>query len=215
MLYKVSPFGYFSRTTKVSRGPWFQEYQVEDDGLEYFYVFGNGSGVPVYLLTNNIQIEDREKLNNLYRAIQRNTNLAWFGGIWLGAETVLRVPCFKKMAVGWKLLSLAGTAFLYKNAFGMYNGLTYGPIISAFFRKYSDTTKADRFDITDRKREYYEIDTTQYMNYNFEDLTHDHHAHHGPQPVILFVIIIIGWRSKGQLMAIRARQVPQRRREQP
>ena len=33
MLYKVSPFGYFSRVAKVSRGPWFQEHLVEDDGL--------------------------------------------------------------------------------------------------------------------------------------------------------------------------------------
>lgn len=59
MLYKVSPFGYFSRVSKVSRGPWFQEHQVEDDGLEWFYVFGNGQGEPVYLLSNNVPLEDR------------------------------------------------------------------------------------------------------------------------------------------------------------
>jgi hypothetical protein len=53
MLYKVSPFGYFARVSKVSRGPWFNESKVEEDGLEYFYLFGNG-GTPVYLLSNNI-----------------------------------------------------------------------------------------------------------------------------------------------------------------
>ena len=61
MLYKVSPFGYFGRVSKISRGPWFQEMWVEEDGLEHFYVFGNG-GIPVYLLSNNIPIEEREKL---------------------------------------------------------------------------------------------------------------------------------------------------------
>jgi hypothetical protein len=65
MLYKVSPFGYFARTGKISRGPWFNESNVEEDGLEYFYVFGQ-SGQPVFLLTNNIPLEDREKLQRLY-----------------------------------------------------------------------------------------------------------------------------------------------------
>lgn len=37
MLYKVSPFGYFARVSKISRGPWFDEANVEEDGLEYFY----------------------------------------------------------------------------------------------------------------------------------------------------------------------------------
>ena len=65
MLYKVSPFGYFGRVGKISRGPWFNELAVEEDGLEYFYVFGQG-GEPVFLLTNNIPLEDREKLQRLY-----------------------------------------------------------------------------------------------------------------------------------------------------
>ena len=28
----------------------------------------------------------------------------------------------------------------------------------------------------------FQIDTSQYMNYNFHDLGHEYHAHHGPQP---------------------------------
>lgn len=65
MLYKVSPFGYFGRVTKVSRGPWFNERFVEDDGLEYYYVFGH-HGQPVYLLTNNVPLEEREKMYRLF-----------------------------------------------------------------------------------------------------------------------------------------------------
>lgn len=50
----------------------------------------------------------------------------------------------------------------------------------------------DRFEITDRKREFFNIDTSQYMNYDFHDLGHEYHAHHGPQPVRLaFVLVIV------------------------
>lgn len=113
MLYKVSPFGYFARVSKVSKGPWFNEDFAEEDGLEYFYVFGQ-SGQAMYLLSNNIPFEDRENLQRVYYALQRNKCLAWFGGLWLGTETILRVKCFKSMALGWRVLSLFGCAFLYK-----------------------------------------------------------------------------------------------------
>lgn len=206
MLYKVSPTGYFGRVQKISRGPWFQEYMVEDDGLERFYVVGNADGA-AYMLSNNVPFEDRDKLDRLYRAYKRNKSLAWFGGLWLGMETVLRVPYFKTMAIGWRVASLFGTAFLYKTAFQYYNGLTNGPIISAYFRKYSQFVKSDPFDITDRKREFYDIDTSDYMNYKFEDLGHEYHAHHGPQPVSInkVKVRLIGWRSYGQHMALRVR----------
>src|SRR5689334_18704596 len=144
MLYKVSPFGYFGRVSKISRGPWFQEYMVEEDGLEYFYVFGH-NGDPVYLLSNNIPIEEREKFQNLYYALERNKTLAWVGGLWLGLETVLRVPYFKKMAVGWKIASIIGTGWAYKTLFTAYNAHTYGPVVSAYLRKNLDHAKKDRF----------------------------------------------------------------------
>ena len=179
MLYKASPFGYFGRVTKVSRGPWFQEFWVEEDGLEWFYVYGDGQS-PKYLLSNNIPIEDREKLQRLWYGMERNRQLAWFGGLWLGLETVLRVPYFKKLAFGWRAASLFASAFVYKTAFTAYNATTYGPVITAFLRKHGDQAKTDVFGITDRKREYYEIDTSQYMKYDFKDLGHDYHAHHGP-----------------------------------
>jgi len=83
-----------------------------------------------------VPLEDREKLERMYMAFRRNKGLAWFGGLWLGAECVLRIPFFKKMAVGWRVLSLFGTAFAFKCFFQFQNGQTYGPILSAFFRKY-------------------------------------------------------------------------------
>ena len=39
MLYKFTPFGYFGRVTKLSQGPWFNESNAEEDGLEMLYNF--------------------------------------------------------------------------------------------------------------------------------------------------------------------------------
>ena len=120
MLYKVSPFGYFGRVSKVSQGPWFKEHLVEEDGLEYYYLF-NSNGKALYLLSSNIPLEDREKLQYFYYSLNRNHYLAWFGGLWLGAETVLKCNYFKKMAVGWRFASVVGLAFAYKTIFQSIN----------------------------------------------------------------------------------------------
>ena len=84
------------------------------------------------------------------------------------------------MAIGWRALSLFGLGLLYQNAFLAYNSQTYGPLLGAFLRKHGSQAKHDAFEITDRKREYFDIDTSDYMSYNFHDLGHDAHAHHGP-----------------------------------
>ena len=116
----------------------------------------------------------------MWYGLERNRKIALFAGMWLGLETVLRVPCFKKMAVGWRVLSWFGAAYVIKSTFNAYNSCTYGPLASAFMRKYSKFAKADSFDITDRRREFFDIDTSQYMKYNFNDLGHEYHTNHGP-----------------------------------
>jgi hypothetical protein len=120
MLYKVSPMGYFGRVKKLSRGPWFEEYKVEDDGLEYYYSFADDQGAK-FLLSNNVPLYDRERLARLFKGHDRNKYLAYFAGVWLGLETVLRVPYFRRMAVGWRVLSVAALAVVYKTSFQMLN----------------------------------------------------------------------------------------------
>ena len=57
------------------------------------------------------------------------------------------------------------------------------PLLTAYYKKYEHFAKADMFDIKDEKREWFEIDTSQYMDYTFDDLDHHHHnVNHGPQP---------------------------------
>lgn len=120
MLYKVSPFGYFGRPVKISRAPWFQENYVEDDGLEYYYTYSS-DGKSMTLLTNNIPWQDRERMANLYKAMQRNNSFAWFGGLWLGMETMLRVKQLRGLAIGWRALAFLGVSYVYKNIFNYYN----------------------------------------------------------------------------------------------
>ena len=89
MLYKISSMGYFGGVAKVSRGPWYKEHLVEDDGLEWFYQFSDADGKTCYLLSNNMALEDRENVASLYKTMCRNNTLAWFGGLWLGVELTL------------------------------------------------------------------------------------------------------------------------------
>ena len=84
------------------------------------------------------------------------------------------------MAYGWKIVSMLSVAWAAKKCFNMWNANTYGPIIGAYHRKYDSVCTPDLFEITDRKREYYEIDDSQYMSYTEEDLTDHRHVSYGP-----------------------------------
>lgn len=132
---------------------------AEDDGLEKYYTYSD-NGVKQYLLSNNMSTQDRFAMQRLWYAHDRNTNLAYYFSVYLGIETVIRVPYFKGMAYGWRFLSVFAAAAAYAQLFNYYTAQTYGPLMGAYLRKYRDHAKSDMFDITDRKREYYEIDTS-------------------------------------------------------
>jgi hypothetical protein len=71
----------------------------------------------MHLLSSNIPLEDREKFQNLYRSLWRNKQLAWCAGLYLALETTIRVPYFKSIALGWRVLSVFGIGFAYKTGF--------------------------------------------------------------------------------------------------
>ena len=87
------------------------------------------------------------------------------------------------MAKGWKLLNCFGLAFLYKSVFMAQTSQMYGPVMGAYMRKYKDSVKRDLFEIKDEKKQYFYIDTSEYMKYSNKDLSDEYHVHHGPQPV--------------------------------
>ena len=183
MLYKISSMGYFGGVAKVSKGPWFRDFFVEDDGLDWFYSFIDSEGKKCFLLSNNMAVADREHMAQLYRTMNRNNWMSWAVGLWLGVETVSNVGYFAKMAKGWKVLSLFGLGYLYKSVLMAQTGQMYGPVMGAYLRKYSGAVKRDLFEIKDAKKEYFYIDTSEYMNYDNKDLADEYHVHHGPQPV--------------------------------
>ena len=180
MLYKTGGMGYFGRVDQHSKGPWFKRLFAADDGLEWYYVYGDNSGLK-YLLSSNMSYADREDFARLYKAHNRASGLAMFAGFWLGIEIIARDRYFHKMAYGWKVLSWLAISWGIKNVFNAVNGQTYGPIMGAYLRKYENKGTSDLFEITDRKREFYQIDTSQYMSYTHEDLPHGH-TNYGPQP---------------------------------
>ena len=183
MLYKVGSMGYFGGVAKVSRGPWFRDYWVEDDGLDWFYTFLNSEGQKNYLISNNMSIEDRNKMSHLYHTMVRNNRISWFFGLWASFETNRLVPWFKKQAHGWKFLNVLLLGYLYKSLAMSWSSQMYGPIMGAYLRKYSSQAKPELFHIKDEKKEYFYIDTSEYMSYNNKDMGDEYHCHHGPQPV--------------------------------
>ena len=126
-------------------------------------------------------IADREDFARLFHAHNRASGLAMFAGFFLGLETVTRHSYFKGMAIGWKVASFFAVSYGFKSIFNAYNSATYGPVMGAYLRKYQQFAASDPYEIQDRKREFYQIDTSQYMSYTHDDLEHGH-ANHGPQP---------------------------------
>jgi hypothetical protein len=180
MIYGNDTRPYYIAT--VSRGPWFKDWFVEDDGLEWFYSFLDNDGKKRYLLSNNLQWQDRERMSHLWHTNYRNNKISWFFGLWLSFETVAKVKLFHKIPMGWRLVAGLVLANQYKKVFMHYSSQYYNPVIGAYIRKYEHCVKSDITDISDEKREYFYIDTSQYMNYKLEDLHDEHHINHGNQP---------------------------------
>ena len=155
MLYKFGPMGYFGRVSQISRGPWFAELQVEDDGLEAYFLHTDSNGNMRYLLSNNMSYKDRQELFALWNGQARVTNMAWFGGFFAGVAVVSKDAWFRSLAYGWKALSVIAIAGATKSLISMYYARNYGPLIGAYLRKYSDVAVSDAWEIRDRKREFY------------------------------------------------------------
>ena len=136
MLYKFTPFGYFGRVAQTSRGPWWQEYMAEEDGLEIFYTFIDNTGAAKYLLSNNMSYDDRTAMFNLWNAHKRANLLATAASCWISVELVLRLQRFRGMAIGWKALSVFGMTIGIRQFFNAWNSQTYQPLIGAYIRKY-------------------------------------------------------------------------------
>lgn len=65
-MYKFDSMGYMGGVAKVSRGPWFRDAFVEDDGLDWMYSAYDMEGKKIWLSSNNIPVADRMKMSHLY-----------------------------------------------------------------------------------------------------------------------------------------------------
>ena len=136
-MYGATPNTVFQDVQTVPRGPWFKETMVMDDGLEYFYKFVDSEGQQKFLLSNNLKWQDREKLDKLYKSVNRSMKLTSYGSLYLTFEIVSRCTKLRKMGLGIKFL--AGL-FTYTIVQGVsYNYLAhqyYAPLFAAFYKKY-------------------------------------------------------------------------------
>merc|ERR1711957_880154 len=139
-----------------------------------------------FLLSSNMTYADRWNLTRLWEAHRRVEGMSWFAGYWLSAELMIRHSYFRKMAVGWRCLAFFGMAQVFKFPLNYHASYTYAPLIGAYLRKYQEHSANDMFEISDRRREFYQIDTSQYMDYTEDSLREagaiHMHVNHGPQP---------------------------------
>jgi len=133
-------------------------------------------------------LQDRERVSHLYNTMARNNYLSWFAGLWIGFEVVTRDAYFRKMALGWRGLSCFGIAGVAKGLLMSYSSGLYAPTLGAYFRKYQTAVQRDMFEIKDDKKQYFYIDTSEYMNYSNATIGDENHCHHGPQPVSIILL---------------------------
>ena len=126
--------------------------------------------------------KDRCDLNALHVAQKRVAQIGWFAGFFAAASLLTHDAYVRKMAYGWKGLSFLLTAATVKVGISAYSSFTYGPLIGAYLRKYSGAARSDAWELRDRKREFYQIDDSQYMDYSEEQVDVHRHSNHGPQP---------------------------------
>ena len=127
--------------------------------------------------------KDRTELEALWAGARRVACLGWFGGAFVSLTAVTKLQYFRTMASGWRVLSFIGLMGATKMVTCNYYGRNYGPLVGSYFRKYSNVGTPDAWEIRDRRREFYQIDDSQYMAYTEDDLQDIHrHANHGPQP---------------------------------
>jgi len=109
--------GHFTSHLTVSRGPWFKEMMVEEDGLEWYYTFLDSDMNKCYLLSNNVPLQDRERLANIYHSHVRNNQIGWFFGGWTAFELVNKIKYCRTSALGWRAVQWLSMTYLLKQAF--------------------------------------------------------------------------------------------------
>ena len=137
--------GSVNRTT----GTWFREMLASDDDMEKFYKFKINC-VPMYLLTNNIPLRDREILHKLYCSIKmqrKSTNaVAFIAAVMLLAK--IQLPSFQRL---WKLFPLAIIFLGIRLGINLYLAQYNSPMLLALLNKYKDKASSDLYAIKDEK----------------------------------------------------------------
>lgn len=182
----MSSLGHNKGYSFVSRGPWFREIWVEDDGLDWFYTFLDNDNKKNYLLSNNIPLKDREIMNHLFFTQRRNNYISWALGLYLGMEAVTKSRYSMSCAKGWQFVQWLGFSFFFKECLMGWSGSHYNPTIGAIIRKHHQHVKQNMFEIKDEKKSYFYIDDSQYMNVTNAELSDEFHGDHGPTPVSYF-----------------------------
>ena len=202
MVYKLNGNGWMTPPAKISRGPWFKEQALaDDDGLEKFYYFEGPALSPDskystetrFLLSNNLPFRDRDAFKKLYESYKYRSKINMVIALALSAHFHMQVPYLRKLAVGWRFLTFLGGTLTGKICLEMASSKYRGDSLSAYLKLYYRHTRNELWKIQDEKREWFEIDTSYYMNYDYEDVKKmgKGHVNYSARPVCLIFCFLL------------------------
>lgn len=143
-----------------------------------YFKYKVGQNKFVYLFSNNIPIEDREKLKVYYSGYQRAMkNLLYFSIIptvflyqWVLS---LRQPKYKLGKFVTLFFSYVASASFFRYLFKEH----FEANTCYYLHKYSNLAKENIMEIEDPRRKFFRLDTNQYYRESTNDILH--HEHHG------------------------------------
>ena len=123
----------------------------------------------MYLLTNNIPLKEREIMDKLYRNIKLDRRISTYTSFIATVITFSKYnfPMFTK---GWKAFPFLLIWYSYNYCWNLYQAHYNAPMFMALIHKHLDKAKHDLYLIKDEKREWFDIDDSEYMAYSNKDV---------------------------------------------
>ena len=182
----------FLRTAEGSYESIHLIFRVTKDKLKYIY-------------SNNIPVKDREDLKNLmyYDNIFKNN----FKYLSLVASIFITAGVCNTVHFGrnhfYKFLTFGLANCVAYSAINYFYQLSYNDLVSYYYFKYQNIAMDNISETKDKRREFYQLDTSTYYRESSQDIRHNahhpansgHHDHdtstyYGPYPVRLFKCFI-------------------------
>jgi hypothetical protein len=164
--------------------------KTHDSYQNIFYYFKNNKETKI-ILSNNIPVEDREKLKkygSYINIFNKNLDVMCLGAAYLFTVSLFSVA--KSPLIWYKIIfflgSFSGFKYLLKSETNLYDSHIY----NYYFQKHKNVFVNDINDINDPRRKFFRPDTSEYYRESAQEIydkkspekKHDPAIYYGPHP---------------------------------